>query len=230
MSESLQPFICQIQIAEEHIEYLNLHLGFSMINAVRPGDLGLSRAIAKWPHIECKAGMAVPALMMAGGLQHQPWQRYTPEDLALLESSPESRTVFCEAYTDGIVPCWLQAAEIFAKTKHLMDDPGFDMLNTLYGPSGIDFKSFLGVCWVVFYQLGAFANAWRSVLQTWSMGQFAVMQPIMPNPTPLVIVLTYAMLGSASKKESELSGASSFSSSVAMADALTSGSIDTSET
>jgi hypothetical protein len=56
------------------------------------------------------------------------------------------------------VPCYLNADDIFRRTKHLMDNPGFGMLDKVFAPAAIDWSETYGHFFSVFYHFGA--HAW----------------------------------------------------------------------
>ena len=140
-----------------------------------------------------------------------PWDSLTPEDLAALEGDAALRDRYVEVYSTCIIPCYVEAADTFKLSRHLMDEIGFGHLAP-FAMSGVSdiAEKFTDNLWLIFYEFCAFAQSWTPLLRRcahrsgtqlhglrlryhatrrrWQQGQFDRLAPARACPLGLVFL------------------------------------------
>ena len=134
MSDALIPLHGLLVLVLNHESELGQRLGFAMHGGKIGTYMGMAehvQPLPAWPHIGVRPHGAQPRLLP----NTTPYVQYTPADLEMLEADLEKRELYVERYTDCIVPCLLEFADMMWRKRYLLEDTGsiYGFLQMIFG-------------------------------------------------------------------------------------------------
>jgi hypothetical protein len=206
--EAIMPLKTLLHRAEASTVYMACELGLEWFDI---WGVDFVRQSTLWPHIEvwCRDFGGNPTMLKT--MKGSAYKKYSPADIALLED-PAKRQIYIEAHTGCIAPCWREVATILATKGHLLEDPPATLLDRIF-PDGIaDWTKLLaGAVRILFFDMGAFVDAWAPLERRWEAGDFSRMQPAQPNPWLALDMVVGNIRETVAARQKELEGASSIS-------------------
>jgi hypothetical protein len=144
-----------------------------------------------------------------------PFAKLPPEDLALLAADPVLRSRYCELAVTVLLPPLRRLSLLFNTKSHLNESLAPARLDPLFPGIGRDWASLVGTLSYLYFQLGAYAGQFESLVGRWEQELFDLLQPDAPGVHLILMLLAAEQIKDVGAKEVELVGASSGSRSAA---------------